>query len=399
MMRQKIIRSAFFLSIFFSINPLNAAACTPCISTPGENAWILADSILATMCSGVNFISQADIPITITASGLYCLSEDITSAANATTPITVSGNDIVINLNGFSITKPSSTDGVERYIVSFSGASNVGLINGHLIGTDPGTPSGNFDLVKISNTNNFFGYRVSAFTEVGTSARTIFRIDTGSSGGIIYQCTCFNPGTANSVFMTNSSDYLFREFDAINSLVCIWIEISDNVQCIDCTAQSDDNGTLSFGFVFRNLVDNFVCKDCCNMNNNSGFTSLVSAGNVSTNYLVDSCLSQFCAAAQFSLNRTFNQAVYTNCIANAGELHGFSISTTPLVSNVSIISCKATNHNQRGFNNEANSSYRVYNGFAANNPVGNYVGPFITPIVTLDNINDGVTSFWSNFSA
>lgn len=69
-------------------------------------------------------ISQADIPKTISESGSYYLTEDVNSAGTA---ITVTVNDVTIDLMGYTIKGPDSG---ANYGIYMSGRSNVEVRNG-----------------------------------------------------------------------------------------------------------------------------------------------------------------------------------------------------------------------------------------------------------------------------
>lgn len=71
-------------------------------------------------------ISQADIPLTISTSGSYYLTEDIIAAGTA---VTIDVDNVTIDLMGYSLTGPGKESGT-NYGIYMSGRSNVEIRNG-----------------------------------------------------------------------------------------------------------------------------------------------------------------------------------------------------------------------------------------------------------------------------
>lgn len=107
-----------------------AAACTPCISTPGESIWTMVDKLRASSCAGT-LLRNSDLPITLTTPGIYSLCENIqyTGLSPAIT-ITPTTGPIYFNMTCHSITIETGSVGGAFAI---SPSSPVTIVNGFIV--------------------------------------------------------------------------------------------------------------------------------------------------------------------------------------------------------------------------------------------------------------------------
>ena len=123
-------------------------------------------------------ISQADIPKTIDTPGSYYLIEDVSSAGTA---ITITVDDVTIDLSGFALVGPGSGT---NYGIYMNARSNVEIRNGTVQ---------DFDYGIYENSNNGRGHRV-------IDVRAIYNRYSGiylwGSGHLVKGCTVGNNGNS-----------------------------------------------------------------------------------------------------------------------------------------------------------------------------------------------------------
>ena len=125
-------------------------------------------------------ISQADIPLTISTPGSYYLTEDVNSSGTA---ITVTINDVTIDLMGYTIKGP---DAGTNYGIYMSGRSNVEIRNG--------TVRDFYDGI-LENSTSGQGHRVIRVRSVSNGLHGIFL---RGSGNLIKDCTVSDNGISAS---------------------------------------------------------------------------------------------------------------------------------------------------------------------------------------------------------
>jgi hypothetical protein len=159
-------------------------------------------------------VSPATYPITISASGSYYLTGNLTVSSGDAIDITASG--VTLDLNGFTITSTatgSSGSGVAICLFSSTGNTNITIVNGHILGDfSAGIQRYSYpDNVRIS------GVSVCGCADIGIDLdggySTIIESCTVSSvagigisaEGIITRCTVFHCGIYGIAVGENSS--------------------------------------------------------------------------------------------------------------------------------------------------------------------------------------------------
>jgi len=142
---------------------------------------ILAALMLTTLNRAGAVTRITSLPYTITKSGNYELTRNLT--ANGTDGIDVNVSNVVINLNGFSITQSSAGSGTGVNDVS---SSNVVVSNGTISGFADGVTFGSYS----TNANNC---KVQSLRVLGAVAVQIF-----GSDGLVEDCFLIGTGVANT---------------------------------------------------------------------------------------------------------------------------------------------------------------------------------------------------------
>jgi hypothetical protein len=97
--------------------------------TPGEANFDILNQFQYTFC-GTTVITEAEVPLIITAPGNYKLAQDIIASS---TIITIAANDVVLDLGAYTITQTDTT-GAAAIVI---GGNNITIQNGALIALTP----------------------------------------------------------------------------------------------------------------------------------------------------------------------------------------------------------------------------------------------------------------------
>ena len=100
-------------------------------------------------------ITQPDIPLTITSSGVYCLTENISSGLTA---ITISANDVVLNLNGYLVDGSSVGSNTAQMGILCMGQKDVVITNGSIKGYFWGVLLNNCDGAQVTYLRTMSNY-------------------------------------------------------------------------------------------------------------------------------------------------------------------------------------------------------------------------------------------------
>ena len=115
-------------------------------------------------------ITQSDIPLTITSSGVYCLTENVSSGLTA---ITISANDVVLNLNGYLVDGSSAgSDTIQTGIVCRD-QRDVVITNGSIKGYSTGVGIDNCDGAEVSYLRAMNNYTFGIVVSGGSNALVV----------------------------------------------------------------------------------------------------------------------------------------------------------------------------------------------------------------------------------
>ena len=129
----------------------------------------------AVFAETVNCTAITSVPVTITTEGIYCLESHLTSAVPNVAAITVDADDVVIDLNGFTLAGLGGSGTQAAGISSAEGRTNItiknGTVRGFLHGIRLSNADGNIMIEGIrAEQNTSAGIRVSV---VGGSSSII----------------------------------------------------------------------------------------------------------------------------------------------------------------------------------------------------------------------------------
>jgi len=224
-------------------------------------------------------IKSSDLPLTISQSGSYYLSETINFATQDTTGITITASDVTIDLNGYALIGPGKTTGSSGSGISASG-KQITVLNGSVSqwrGSGVALSSSS-QVSNIKSTNNGnYGVQVGQDSRVKDcilESNGGDGIDT-SNGCVISGCTArsnsgsgYNLGHGSSI--TNSSASYNSGYEGIGC--------SRNCSISNCSV-SYNNDVGIYGSSGTTIVN-------CSVVENGGYGIDVSNGSVVSNCAV-----------------------------------------------------------------------------------------------------------------
>jgi hypothetical protein len=204
-------------------------------------------------------IHQSDMPLTISASGSYYLTQNVTSAANG---ITVNADDVTIDLNGFVITGPGAGSNSGILI---NGRNNVEIRNG----TVRGFSRGIYDGYATGESYRVLGVRAVANSTAGiyfTGTNNQIRDCTVSSTGVsAANISIYGIYTgAGSTVANNTVTRTGHQATATSFIFCIMT----NTGCIVTNNTVYNNGTSAAGYVYGISVSSGCTLTGNNVHNN-----------------------------------------------------------------------------------------------------------------------------------
>lgn len=322
------------LPIIFS----SSIVCQPVNPQPGENIWHLTAAIgtevdnLATCCVGTftalascchTITSKIDelelcnavpltipsVGITIETAGVYCLTTNQTLGASNN--ICIDANDVVLDLNGHTITGGGS--GSSTILIGSTPSSTINTVtikNGFI-------DSSNGNAVGTNSGNTFSGITIEDIT-----------IHNSPTGVLLQGSTSMN----NSIIRNVLTDVCVNGFKFSNAKNCL-VE--------NCNANGIFLTTPASGFSEVSACNNITFRNCtCSFFGNSGTDGGFNFS-TSTNLVFDSCNAFNNGNDGFK----FNQSTLTNCVADGNFSSGFN-SLNP--DNI-LMNCKAINTFAVGF--------------------------------------------------
>lgn len=404
-------KSHFYAAIFCifvtSYFKTNASTCTPLANSVGTNLWEILDVNQGILCGNdYHIIAQTDIPLTITEPGLYCLCETITSGASDDTVITVSSDNVIIDLNCRGIIKNRPTDGTDRAMIYIGNVQNVGITNGYLRTSTSSSPSGS--LISIwAQTSTYVIVEDVQF--VGN-----LESDNGSIG-ILFERSfanevkdCFAAQMGSGFVGNYLEETIFRDCYVTTALTNGFAlnNNSNKVDFINCVAYTCTGAGFLFGSGSSDAITDVICKHCvaasCDLDltttttTNSGFSIANSANTMRINFV--RCVAQDCH------NNGFEQLGGTHilmeeCFAQGNTVNGFQC-TGLNTQQVNIRSCTAVRNGGNGIIALAGpvAEQIANNCFVSANVTGTQIIGFSTPVTTNALVITGTGNYWYNYT-
>jgi hypothetical protein len=300
---------------------------------------IVVDEILGV--SGCEyFISQVDIPLTITASGNYCLVQSVTFIGTA---VTINSSDVVFDMRTYTMNGNSSPNSVGINILA---DTNVIIQNGMIEGAlSAGISSSQFlNDVIIKNVS---------MIDVGGSSGPSIDFSNGIEGLLVENCYTSNSGAINitgsgvtvrncymdsfiigagsgGIFLTGISPAYESRYSIIEDCNLtgsgavdgygINVSLTQNVIVQNCTV----TGLIITGIGFS-AVSNVQCLNCYVQIPSTGSygINITDIGIETTSFLVDSCFVTGPASAAglaiVSTNAPIMDISVTNCFFSNTE--------------------------------------------------------------------------------
>ncbi len=448
------MRKYFYLSIYFLIStiPLIAANITTELSdlpTDETQAYrgkcgCLKDPDCCTKLQGRRIITTLDVveskvcllteceptpitaPGTISASGTYCLANDIPGT------ITISANDVVLDLNGYRINPLINLVS----IILSAGINRIVIMNGHINGiVGISISSGTVSTVHLINVNTD-----PIIVAAGATVRNMFICDS-----LVRSTANITPGIdiigidspqSRNIFIENSVIFAgcsFANTSVIKIHNCVFFGLSragllvdstaDTVQITDsffiqsgfsnagcqlggsdieisrCNASINDER----GFYVESTASNVLLKDCYAVDNgNNGFE--IEGTTAPDAFPTGIVLKDCCATANGANGFEVDNAHVTldQCIADNNTVNGIFINNSSLTPEAIVRECTTFRNTVCGFNTTMASGTTWGANFASFNTVGNYcvagaaVAAGIAPYFFVSGTTG--TAFWDNVS-
>jgi hypothetical protein len=381
--RRRYIKKQIFLALglFFSCSNLGAM-CPQTVGavTPGEAIWLVvsrigeaANVIQSQLCELANSQSQcaldcsftfgqADIPLTISAPGTYCMKENVSFAAGSA--ITVNSSDVTIDLKGHII--DGGNNNILVGILLNHGFQNIIIQNGTIQNFSAVGCVGIKDSDSGPILQNVI-IRDMSFNNIGFSPVQFAYIPTFPPPNpavqdlLIENCDFYNAGqltvsVLGAIVRNCRSENINNGFNGgfiIGDLGAGFLESSPSPYMVveDCIL------TASFGsynaLVVRNSV--YATVRNCVVDGSISDSFLFSAF---INLSVSDCIAQACGTHGFTIaagnNTGFNPGalVMERCVAQQCVNNGFTFAPTTALAQfkgVKLVECIAENCAQNGF--------------------------------------------------
>jgi hypothetical protein len=233
---------------------------------------------------------------TISSSGLYILSDNVTASAAPAAAITITSSNVVLDLNNKTISGFSVAN-----IIGIQIAGNIGNViikNGVIANVGLGVVSVSAPASDISIENvsveryanegiemmNVQGITISDCVLSGSSLSSGFGIDLFNVvQGKIKNCKSSKASVG--IIIANSSATKFESVEAYsNNLYGLRMQVSQGVQVVDSTF----NNNVGDGVNFVSSVTHCTLSNCQMNNNNNGLTMLDA---FSVNNIIQNCMA------------------------------------------------------------------------------------------------------------
>ena len=350
----------------------------PCVDGISSRVCAISSKVDSILSKDSDIESKLDrcsgIPITtvttITAPGYYCVSNPILGDASSSSVITISSNDVTLDLNGNKVdASTSSTVGSPINGITFASTplSNIVIKNGFIIGDGTGKTSGNginSDLNNIMTNIVISDLIITGFTKSTAPgqagiffpfAQNLSLINVACEGNYYGfwdggNTQVFTMHVENCSFNTNN----FQGF-SFNGQSAYLVNSSFN----------DNSGS---GFVLATGSNGEIKLFNCQANGNNG--GALGHGGFDINasmYELSSCIATHNTGAGFifGANSPADHASLTNCVSLGNTNFGFNISSSVFIT---FQSCSAIGNGTYGFwlfestNNILKNCIAAYNG-------------------------------------
>jgi parallel beta-helix repeat protein len=352
---------------------------------PGENLWQIisrigetVDAIDACCTNGTPEtkpcptcdveITQAEVPYTITAPGVYCLAEDVSvllsDPPEDTTVITIQSENVTLNLCGHTI--EGGRRGVE---IDFdSGPANVTIKNGTIKGaTGNGVRlagvTGPMMLSNLMTTDNHIGVFIYDSTGVTLDYCVSSENDAEGFGLIVSRQCVFR----NCIVRNNGLEgFLIQGADE-----------EGNEDCCFTNCKAFENGGIA-NFYVQNASHN-VFIDCVAMaavhsEDETGYGFRVDGIESNPEYARDNVFFHCTAIHNQEDGFQIHDArdnIIRDCVANNNGRMGINIGTGPVAHCNHVIGCDCVNNGDYGINDTPGQSL-ILNNLAHDNNSGGY---------------------------
>lgn len=357
--------------------------CCTDLTTEIDQVISKAQSILP--CNQYFSIAQTDIPLTISSSGNYCLSENILTLT-PNVAITIDADDVTIDLNGFSIS------GGSTLLQTTTGHRNITISNGSLENAEPnGTADGYGLFVNGSTTvelNNVIisgnlvgvlfvdtnGIKINSCNVLQNSGAGI--VFSNSSSGVIQETLIVDnvftssfelPGglieSPNACLITSSSGLTFIETQfshnssTVGAFDVVLLESSSN--CIFELCSASNNTSDGVGFK-SSETQAIIWLESQADNNSDGFIITTSSREIE----LAQCMATNNSSNGFMITGTSFACHVVECAAYGNSGNGFEVSQN---SNNNILRRCSAIGNDNGFSVDATSSTVLFSNYTENN--------------------------------
>lgn len=292
------------------------------------------------------------LPFTITASGSYYVTENLTAPSNLN-GIIIQANNVTIDLNGFTLTGGGGASG--NGIYTAAAQNNLSIFNGHI--TDWGD-----DGINFRNSNSIVLNEVHIRNTQGDG------IDVGDNSRII---NCSSIGNAYDGIEVNHNSIVMNSIAANNS--DDGIETNQGCTINGCVSRNNGDEGIYAG------TNNIISHNSVTINSDRGIVALAGTtlkGNVSSNNIGIGIFmfgASLChdntAVSNGSHGYAFNDECFIHDnIARSNSGSGY-YSTG---SNNSIKSNQSNNNSVNGFDFQGGTNSIITHNTATNNSINNY---------------------------
>lgn len=388
--RAKIPSSAPCYTISGKLKNLSSTIDTCCtdLSTELDDTIAKVDGLLP--CEQSILFDQSDIPLTISASGTYCLSENV-STVTPNRAITIDADDVTINLNNFSVS------GGTNVIETTTGHRNITIRNGLIQNATPTVTTNGYGLFvnnatsvvvqDVTFANNLVGALFSDSRLINMStcnftqnigAGLVFNESINAKiSDVLVHDNAFTsnfelpgggPIASNACLIESSTSFTLVNsiFSNNNRTGGAWnvVYVDNSRMCNFDSCYANSNLGTADGFVFDSSSD-CICLNCSGNNNRSGFVV-----NGSSAITLNNCTGQNNTNDGIFFNGGINCCVQ-ECTAKNNTQRGFALSANS--DNNFIRNCAALSNNV-GFFKSGDSATIFFGNYAQNNTTFNYNG-------------------------